>query len=409
MKNLHSLFVIPRYWPAVGGAELHTRELAHRLSLHHHVGVVHYASTETEQLEMAAAMSRHHHKRDGDMDVIQLAPVEIYSNLLKKLASHIPLHRSARKLYNTLFARSIASSFEKVAKNYDLIHSVYNGLTPLTEIALQTAKKQNKPFIWTPLVNTEEPDGTAWSSKAFRKLYPQADALITMTSYEKDFLVEMGAPKNKIHVCPASTLLEDKIDTSGFRNLTGVNENPFVLFLGRHVEDKGYRRLVDAAEKIWKQHPDIYFLFIGPGDEAADTFFNKINDKRIIRIKKISNHDKCSALAACEMLCVPSIKESLGVIYLEAWHYATPVIAADIPVLRTIIDHDKNGLLCQPNSISIAMAIEELIINPEKRQALGQAGKQKVDTQYSWDGIAQTMSGIYSDVINQQHFKKIYM
>ncbi len=402
MNNLRSLFVIPRYWPAVGGAELHTRELAHRLNQHHDVAVCHHASNEAEQLEQAAALSQRQYKKDGDMDVFQIAPSSTFRTPLKQLASHIPQHRPARKMYNMLYARSIQPTFERIAESYSLIHSVYNGLTPATEVALATARKQNKPFIWTPLAHTEEPEGTAWSSEAFRKLYPQADALVTMTSYEKDFLVDMGAQQEKVHVCPVSALLEEDIDPQGFREAMGLKDRPVILFLGRHVEDKGYTHLVSAARKVWEHYPDTCFLFIGPGDEAANAYFSSIEDKRIIRIETISDKDKCSALAACDILCVPSIKESLGVIYLEAWHYAKPVIAADIPVLHTVIDHDRDGILCQANESSVAASITRLISNPDIADRLGQAGKKKVDTLYNWDHIAQNMSDIYQHVI-QQH------
>lgn len=406
MKTLRSLLVIPRYWPAVGGAELHTRELAQRLSRHHSVGVVHHCSNEATKLELAAAMSQPQQYDDGNIQVHQLTPKPIIQASLQKLASQIPRHRSARKLYNVLFQRGIQSQLDAIANDFDLIHSVYNGLTASTEAAIATAHKQGKPFVWTPLAHIEEPVGTAWSSTAFRKLYARADALITMTQYEKDFLIDMGANANKVHVCPVSALLEDNADPHSYRDSMKLGDFPVVLFLGRHVAEKGYRQLAEAAKIIWKSHAQTRFLFIGPNDQESDAFFSRIKDPRIIRQSHISDVDKCSALAACDLLCVPSTKESLGVIYLEAWHYAKPVVAADIPVLHTVINHQHDGLLCAQHPASIAESIIRLLSDPQLRTQMGLAGQVKVRTRYNWERIADTMHDVYVDLIRNHHLKK---
>lgn len=406
MKNLRSLITIPRYWPSVGGSELHTRELVHRLNDFNDVSILHHCSTEHAHMEIAASLSTTQQKQENDITVYQLGPKPLFRTPLFKLAQHIPQQRSARKIFNTLYQHSIASSFETIASKYDVIHSVYNGLTPATQIALSTAHKQGKPFIWTPLAHTEEPRGTAWSSRAFRKLYRQADALIAMTEYEKNFMIEMGAHADKVHVCPVSTLLEDNIDPEGFRKRMQLDNYPVILFLARHVIEKGYHILVDAANRVWQQYPDTRFLFIGPGDVEATTFFKMLNDPRIIRIEKISDEDKCSALAVCDILCVPSIKESLGVIYLEAWHYEKPSIAIDIPVLQTVIDNEKDGLLCTPDATSVAAAITRLLANPAQAARMGKAGRRKLDRQYNWQRIAQQVATIYKDTLANYQFKQ---
>ncbi len=405
MSNIRSLIVIPRYWPAIGGAELHTRELAKQLSKHQQIGVLHHCSNEDEQLEVAATMSKSSEFLDNGITVHQISPSKFMKLPLRQLAQHIPDRRSARKIFNKLYSSSISKEVDRIARDYDIIHSVYNGLTPSTEIALATARKQNKPFIWTPLANTEEPDGTAWSSKAFKKIYKQADALITMTAYEKEFLIQMGADHEKVHVCPVSTLLEENADGHQFREEIKAENHPLILFLGRLVEEKGYKELYASANIIWKKYPDTRFLFIGPGDKDADKFFSNITDNRIIRKEFISDIDKCSALAACDMLCVASRKESLGVIYLEAWHYKKPVVAADIPVLRTVIDDEEDGLLCIPRADYIAEAIIRLIQNPLEGQRMGETGNNKLEKLYNWERIAVTMSEIYTQALIKHNSK----
>ena len=403
MKKFRSLFVIPRYWPAIGGAQLHTRELTHRLAEYHQVGVVHHCSDEDEQLEMAAAISQPKIEQDGAVPLHQLTPAAFMQKPLQKLAGHIPRHRSARKLYNTLFQKSIQAQLDSTAVGYDLIHSVYNGLTASTQAALNTARKQGKPFVWTPLAHTDEPSGTAWSSDSFRKLYREADALIAMTPYEREFLIEMGAQAQNVHVCPVSVLLDNNANPASYRQRHQLGNDPVVLFLGRHVEDKGYRQLAHAAERIWQSNPQTRFVFMGPGSEQADHFFDTIQDPRILRQPQVSEAEKSSALAACNLLCVPSTRESLGVIYLEAWHYAKPVVAADIPVLHSVIQNEQDGLLCDQEPGSIANAISRLINDPHKSQEMGLAGQHKLNTLYDWGLITSNLCELYAAVMFSHH------
>lgn len=406
MKNFSSLFVIPRYWPAVGGAELHTRELAQRMSSLHRVGVAHQCADEADLLEAAAAMSPGEFRQDGEVAVTQLDIDARIRPMLNALWTRVETSRGARRIYNLLLKKSIQPRLDAAANAFDIIHGVYNGLTPLTLAAMDTARKQSKPLVWTPLAHTQEPVGTAWSSPSFRAMYQRADALITMTQYEKDFLIEMGAKSDRVYVNPVSVLLEDNIDARGFRNRHGIEDAPMVLFLGRHVRDKGYQTLVQAAQAIWQSRSDTRLVFIGPGDHEADLFFSKINDSRIVRIPRISNEDKCSALASCDLLCVPSIKESLGVIYLEAWHYAKPVIAADLPVLKTVIDHGEDGLLCAPHADDVANSVIRLLGDAQLRASLGKAGQAKVRQRYHWQTIAADMHALYAELLQRFQFRR---
>ena len=406
MKNFSSLFVIPRYWPAVGGAELHTRELAQRMSSLHQVGVIHHCSNETVLLEKSVAMSPGNFRQDGEVSVRQLDIDERFRPMLKALSTRVESSRSARKIYNFLLKKSIQPRLDVAANTFDVIHGVYNGLTPLTLAAMDTGRKQAKPFVWTPLAHTQEPAGTAWSSPSFKAMYQRADALIALTQYEKDFLIEMGARADKVYVNPVSVLLEDNIDAPAFRTRYGIEDAPMVLFLGRHVRDKGYQTLVQAAQNIWQSKPDARLVFIGPGDNEANSFFAKINDSRIVRIPRISDADKCSALASCDLLCVPSIKESLGVIYLEAWHYAKPVIATDLPVLKTVIDHGKDGLLCAPHADDVANSVIRMLGDTQLQISLGKAGQAKVRQKYNWQAIATDMHELYAELLGRFRFRR---
>ncbi len=381
-----------------GGAELHTREMVKALRRRGPVGVVRHFSTEASPAEVVFAYADTCTIDDNDVPVHQIGAS---GWLLQPLRFASKLHaktRWIRPLYAAMFKSMAKAKLLRIARDYQLLHAVYNGFTPSAQLAADVCRELGIPFVWTPLAHTTLPPGTGWSSAAFRHLYQRADALITMTAYERDWLIQQGACAERVHVCPVSVLLGDTSDPDAFRADYGIEAVPLILFLGRLVDYKGYQHLCEAAPYVWETFPDARFFFLGPLTEEARQWFRDRPDSRFIVPGLVSEHDKTSALAACDVLCVPSTEESLGVTYLEAWSFEKPVVAADIPVLRTIIDHGVDGLLTPQEDKSIADALLRLLSQSELRREMGRRGARKVAAEYDWKHLADRMADIHRTV-----------
>ena len=136
------------------------------------------------------------------------------------------------------------------------------------------------------------------------------------------------------------------------------------------------------------------------------------SDPRLLLIEKITEKEKTAALQACDLLCMPSRAEGLGVAYLEAWHFQKPVIALDLPVLREVIRHRQNGLLVKhtgdvgisANAVAdanaVAGAITELLETPKLRQFLGSNGQAQLSPHYQWPMISNKMACVYNQALN---------
>ena len=396
---LRSSFIISRYWPNMGGSELHTRRLAHEIADRVDVDVVSHCSIEKILPEIAYAMNENKVINDKGVVNKQLSATGISRKLLRQLAVYYEKIRLARPVYRAVMRYSLSNTLTKHIQRSDVLHAVYNGSTATTQTAISVARKQDIPFVFTPLVHTTLPEGTAWSSRQFIKLYNKSDAILTMTTFEKQWLALRGVDEKRIHVCPMAPLLEGEADTERFRIKYGLGEHPFILFLGRLVDSKGYKVLLEAAGKIWKDYPDIHLVFAGPATTESVKIFSRIKDSRIHYAGSIVDEEKSSALAACHFLCVPSLEESLGVIYLEAWQFKKPVIAADIPVLRTVISDQVDGLLCQVNGDAVAQACLKLLNNPLTSIVMGQNGFHKVNKHYNWKNIGNQLLSVYQNLL----------
>lgn len=95
---------------------------------------------------------------------------------------------------------------------------------------------------------------------------------------------------------------------------------------------------------------------------------------QVLNLDDLAEEEKQDALAACDILCVPSEGESFGMVYYEAWAYKKPVVALDLPVLRETISSHGGGLLCDAEPQSIANALIQLLSNPELAYKLGNMG-----------------------------------
>lgn len=397
-SHTKALFLVPRYWPSTGGAELHTRELVKHLSHRGPVGIVHHFSTEASTAEVAFAYAGTSTTDDNGVPVHRIGASGWLRQPLR-LASRLHAgHRWIRPLYAAMYKATARAKLLSIARDYDLVHAVYNGFTPSAQLAADVCRELGIPFVWTPLAHTTLAPGTGWSSASFRQLYQRADALITMTAYEREWLIEQGADAERVHICPVSVLLGETSDPEGFRSDYGFGAVPLILFLGRLVDYKGYQHLCEAAPYVWETFPDTRFLFIGPLTDEARKWFHDHPDPRFIVPGLVSEHDKTSALAACDVLCVPSAEESLGVTYLEAWSFEKPVVAADIPVLRTVIEHGVDGLLTPQEGKSIADALLRLLSQAELRREMGREGARKVKAEYDWKCLAGRMAGIHRTV-----------
>ena len=171
-----------------------------------------------------------------------------------------------------------------------------------------------------------------------------------------------------------------------------------MLFLGQHFRYKGFRALLDAAPAVWREVPDTVFVFAGPSVGRSDEVFRGA-DPRVRRIGVVDLQTKSDLLAACDVLCVPSVQESFGGVFTEAWTFGRPVVGGDIAPVREVIDDGKDGFVVDQHPPKIAERLVHLLENPKEADRMGAAGRQKVAARYSWPALAARTEQIYRSLV----------
>jgi glycosyltransferase involved in cell wall biosynthesis len=173
---------------------------------------------------------------------------------------------------------------------------------------------------------------------------------------------------------------------------------PVVLFAGRVVYQKGVDILIDAIPYVLKHVPTAMFVIAGDGEMRWDLeHATKIRglDHNIRWLGKVPREPLRVFVKSCDAVCVPSRNEPFGIVILEAWSAAKPVVATVIGGPGEFVAHDRTGFSIYPNSDSVAWGIGHIFANFDHARWMGKNGRREVEKRFTWDVIARQTVEMY--------------
>ena len=167
-------------------------------------------------------------------------------------------------------------------------------------------------------------------------------------------------------------------------------EDPFVfLLIARMIKDKGVLEFVKAAGQIRNTtHAPVEFCLLGEIYPANPTAISRdeIKDWQDQGLIKYLGHVDDVAVKINQSDCVvlPSYREGLSRVLLEAAALAKPIITSDTPGCRDVVDDAVNGYLCRvKDSKDLANQMQKMLdLSHEQRRAMGQKGRLKVEHEF---------------------------
>ena len=122
---------------------------------------------------------------------------------------------------------------------------------------------------------------------------------------------------------------------------------------------------------------------------------------RVVIRTDIDEAEKVGLLAACDLLVLPSSEDSFGIVLVEAWACGKPVVAARTPVMASLVDEGRDGLLFTPgDALALAQSLRTLLVTANGRQQMGDAGRNKVAENFTWDAVTRQVRGVYQRSIS---------
>jgi len=229
--------------------------------------------------------------------------------------------------------------------------------------------------------------------------------VISVSNATAEYLHELrGVPKEKIHIIPYGVDLQKYIPKNGrsLKESLGVPEGcKTVGLVGRLHEQKGHVYLIEAAQKIVKEFPNVRFLFAGDG-ELRETLQKQVND---LNLQSYFNflgfrHDIPELLQSFDIFTLPSLYEGLPNVVLEAMASSLPVVATPVDGTKeAVIPEETGSLVPEKNPDVLADSIIRLLKNEELAKKYGNAGRKRVEDYFSLEGQISQFEDLYRNVV----------
>ncbi|WP_207632772.1 glycosyltransferase family 4 protein [Foetidibacter luteolus] len=264
----------------------------------------------------------------------------------------------------------------------------------------------NKPFVLYGALHVKEGEEV---SAQYLKRISQADYYIANTGFEKEYLVARGINAAKIKVTGAATdVFEYALQLSEIETIKHkyhLDEgSKVILCLCRHEASKNIEWLLQAYKLLRQQGQHVYLLLAGARGGLTDSLLALAEKDPHIRVLfDFSDKEKCELLKLADMVVLPSVSESFGVVFLEGWSYHKPVIGANIGAIASVIDDGINGLLFKPGDMEdLSEKVKTLLTNNQLCNAFGNNGYQKVMRLYTWPIVSSAFRSVYELAIQSK-------
>ncbi|GAA0969175.1 glycosyltransferase family 4 protein [Acrocarpospora macrocephala] len=291
-------------------------------------------------------------------------------------------------------------------------------------VALAVRERTNTPFVYEVRGFLEE----TWTSRDPRRIGSErhllqkereahimrsADAVVTLAETMVTEILERGVPRERIYLAPNAvddSLLTASYDGHALRHEYGIRDDEIVVgSVSSIVGYEGFATLLSAAALLKAQGTPVRVLIVGDGAERP-ALLQQVDKLGIGDISllpgRVGPEEALQAQAAIDIFVCP--RDDLRVTRLvtplkpvEAMALGKPVVLSDLPALSELVGSDGAGLLVKPESPEeLAKALAELRDDPERRRAMGEAGRAEVAAKRTWSSLAKTYRDIYESIVS---------
>ena len=294
--------------------------------------------------------------------------------------------------------------------NYDLVHT---HLIHADLYGALAAKCAGVPII----VSTKHNDN-AFRHHPFYAFLDRlaskfADKIIVISDHLKRFFDETEgldrAKMTRIHYGLDAAWVEDQSSRTtrpiSVQEELGVPpDTPLVGIIARLNPQKGHTYLLAAFAEVVESLPEARLLIVGDGNLRGD-LERQTRELRITRRVTFTGwrDDIRRTMADLDLLILPSLWEGFGLVLLEAMMMGKPVVASRVSAIPEIVVDGVTGLLVPPrDQEALAKAIIALLQDKERAEAMGQAGRERVERYFTVARMVQQTETLYEELVREK-------
>ena len=236
-----------------------------------------------------------------------------------------------------------------------------------------------------------------------RLKYRQARRIIAASRAIASVLERDGISPERIRVVYEG--VQDRAPKAGGRELLhtlGVPENSQVVGnVAALTDHKDHVTLIGAAAIVLKHRSDVRFVIAGEG-ELRHTLEQRLRETglegKVLLLGFRSDID--ALLPACTLFCLSSHMEGLGTSLLDAMAFGLPVVATNAGGIPEAVEDGVTGRIVPPRDPSrLAEALLDLLGDPDRRSAMGRAGRASFEQRFIVDRMVENTIGIYEELL----------
>lgn len=261
------------------------------------------------------------------------------------------------------------------------------------------------------IVGTTHGHETGWAispgtRQLLRRIGRGLDVTTYITEYTRSRLHSLLSPVTSLRqLSPGVDIDRFRPEVSGeqLRNRLGLQGKQVIGCVSRLKPRKGQDVLIEALPAILRQHPDAVLLMVGSGsyEQSLRRLVERTGVAEQVRFVGATSHEQLPvAYAACDVFAMPARTrrfgwdvEGLGMVYLEAAATGKPVIAGDSGGAPEAVRDGETGIVVRrPESPrAVADAVCQLLNDPARAAAMGQAGRAWAAADWTWQRQAQSL------------------
>ncbi len=239
-----------------------------------------------------------------------------------------------------------------------------------------------------------------WNFAVDRYLQKYTDTIITNTHAVADFYSQHGIAADRFTVIPNAVLPPTDPPLTRqqvFERLKLPPKGLLVGAVGRLWKQKGYRELIWSGELLRVAMQDVCVVIIGDGPDRDQLLHYRDQVGADDAVRLVGQRDDAAQLmTGFDLLWNGSLYEGQSNTILEAMARGVPVVASDIPGTRDLVVHDQTGLLYQLGDVGTLTRISnQLLREPDRRLAMGQAAKQRIAEHFSLAQMIERHQQVY--------------